>query len=310
MDLSSKIEKLKKEKNAIILAHYYQTPDIQAVADFVGDSLALSQKAASTSADIIVFSGVHFMAETAKLLNPNKTVLLPDLDASCSLAESCPGDDFKLFREKYADHKVISYINCSTDIKAQTDIICTSSNAEAIVNSFPKNQKLIFAPDKNLGDYLQRITGRDMQIWDGECIVHHEFSEDKIGALKKEHPGCKIIAHPECTSYMLQHADFIGSTKALLDYVQNDEAMTFIVATEIGILFNMKQAAPSKTFIAAPVVSTCTACQECPYMKMNTLEKLYNCLNNGTPEILIEPNLLERAKQPILKMLELSKTLV
>lgn len=307
MNYKEEIERLKKEKNAVILAHFYQIPEIQQCADFVGDSLALAQKAAATNADIIVFAGVHFMAETAKILNPTKKVLIPDMDAGCSLADSCPTNEFRLFKAQHPNHTVISYINCTAEIKAETDIICTSSNAQAIVNSLPKDEKIIFAPDKNLGAYLQRVTGREMLIWDGSCIVHHEFSEVEIAKLKEKHPGCKIIAHPECSSYLLQHADFIGSTKALLDYAQSDDAQTFIVATEIGILYNMEQAAPNKKFIAAPVVSTCTACQSCPYMKMNTLEKLYNCLKNEAPELFMDEKLRQKALIPIERMLDISK---
>lgn len=307
MNFKKEIEKLKKEKNAVILAHFYQTPEIQQCADFVGDSLALSQKAASTEADIIVFAGVHFMAETAKILNPNKKVLIPDMDAGCSLADSCPTDKFQSYKAEHPNHTVISYINCTAEIKAETDIICTSSNAKAILDSLPQDEKIIFAPDKNLGAYLNRITGREMLLWDGSCIVHHEFSETEIGKLKIEHPGCKVIAHPECTSYMLAQADFVGSTSALLDFAQNDSADTFIVATETGILYNMKQLAPNKTFIPAPVVSTCTACNECPYMKMNTLEKLYNCMKNETPELLMDESLRKKALSPITRMLDISK---
>ncbi len=306
MNYHEEIIKLKKEKNAVILAHFYQVPEIQDVADFVGDSLQLSQKAASTEADIIVFAGVHFMGETAKILNPNKKVLIPDMNAGCSLADSCPPEEFSAFRKQYPDHTVISYINCTADIKAQTDIICTSSNALAIVNSLPEDEQIIFAPDKNLGNYLERVSGRSMKVWDGSCIVHHEFSESEIGNLRSEYPNCKVIAHPECTSYVLEQADFIGSTKALLEYVQTDSADTFIVATEIGILYNMKQVAPDKTLIPAPVVSTCTACQQCPYMKMNTIEKLYNCINEESPELTMDEELRKKALIPIERMLDIS----
>lgn len=306
MTLKEKVTQLKKEKNAVILAHYYQLPEVQEVADFIGDSLALSQQAASTKADIILFAGVHFMAETAKILNPNKKVIIPDMEAGCSLAESCPTSDFKLFKEQHPDHLVISYINCTAEIKALTDIICTSSNALKIVQSIPENQKIIFAPDKNLGAYIKRITDRDMLIWDGSCLVHHEFSETEIEKLKTQYPNSKVIAHPECTSYLLNLADFIGSTKALLEFVKTDSANCYIVATESGILYNMQNEVPNKTFIPAPTVSTCIACQQCPYMKMNTLQKVYDCLNLEQPEILMDEELRIQALKPIRKMLELS----
>ncbi|MEO6135341.1 MAG: quinolinate synthase NadA, partial [Ginsengibacter sp.] len=277
LDLFAEIERLKKEKNAIVLAHYYQEPDIQDVADFIGDSLALAQKAQSTDADIIVFAGVHFMAETAKILNPQKKVLLPDLKAGCSLADSAPADLFQKFKDKYPGHVVITYINCSAGMKALSDIICTSSNAEAIINSVPKEQKIIFAPDKNLGAYLIKKTGRDMVLWNGACIVHEIFSQEKITKLKIRHPEAKVIAHPECEEPVLKLADFIGSTSGLLKYTAENPANEFIVATESGIIHQMQLTSPFKTFIPAPPDNMC-ACNDCPYMKLNTLEKLYLCM--------------------------------
>ncbi len=305
LDLFQEINNLKKEKNAIILAHYYQDADIQDIADFIGDSLALSQEAAKTPAKIIVFAGVHFMAETAKILCPDKKVLLPDLNAGCSLADSCPSDKFKEFKLKNPDHLVISYINCSSEIKALTDIICTSSNAEKIINSLPKEQKIIFAPDKNLGAYMRKITGRDLLLWDGSCMVHEIFSLEKIIKLKNKYPNAKIIAHPECEEDLLEIADFIGSTSALLAFTKKSEAKEFIVVTESGILHQMMKNSPEKLFLAAPPNNSC-ACNECPYMKLNTLEKLYNCLKYELPEINLPIELMESAKKPIIKMLELS----
>ena len=305
IDLFQEINNLKKEKNAIILAHYYQDADIQDIADFIGDSLALSQEAAKTPAKIIVFAGVHFMAETAKILCPDKKVLLPDLNAGCSLADSCPSDKFKEFKLKNPDHLVISYINCSSEIKALTDIICTSSNAEKIINSLPKEQKIIFAPDKNLGAYMRKITGRDLLLWDGSCMVHEIFSLEKIIKLKNKYPKAKIIAHPECEEDLLEIADFIGSTSALLTFTKKSEAKEFIVVTESGILHQMMKNSPEKLFLAAPPNNSC-ACNECPYMKLNTLEKLYNCLKYELPEINLPIELMESAKKPIIKMLELS----
>lgn len=305
LDLFQEINNLKKEKNAIILAHYYQDADIQDIADFIGDSLALSQEAAKTPAKIIVFAGVHFMAETAKILCPDKKVLLPDLNAGCSLADSCPSDKFKEFKLKNPDHLVISYINCSSEIKALTDIICTSSNAEKIINSLPKEQKIIFAPDKNLGAYMRKITGRDLLLWDGSCMVHEIFSLEKIIKLKNKYPKAKIIAHPECEEDLLEIADFIGSTSALLTFTKKSEAKEFIVVTESGILHQMMKNSPEKLFLAAPPNNSC-ACNECPYMKLNTLEKLYNCLKYELPEINLPIELMESAKKPIIKMLELS----
>lgn len=306
LDLFAEIERLKKEKNAIILAHYYQEPDIQDIADFTGDSLALAQKAQSTDADMIVFAGVHFMAETAKILNPHKKVLLPDLKAGCSLADSAPADSFKKFKEQYSDHVVITYINCSAGMKALSDVICTSSNAEAIIESFPKDQKIIFAPDKNLGAYLIKKTGRDMVLWNGSCIVHEIFSLEKITKLKMRHPNAKVIAHPECEEAVLQSADFIGSTSALLKYTATNPATEFIVATESGIIHQMQMQSPFKTFIPAPPDNSC-ACNDCPYMKLNTLEKLYICMEYEQPEIIMDEELRKAAKIPIEKMLEISK---
>lgn len=305
LDLFSEIERLKKEKNAIILAHYYQEPDIQDVADFIGDSLGLAQQAEKTTADIIVFAGVHFMAETAKILNPYKKVLLPDLKAGCSLSDSAPPELFRIFKEKYPDHLVITYINCSAGMKALSDIICTSSNAEKIIESLPADQKIIFAPDKNLGAYLNKKTGRDMVLWNGACIVHEIFSLEKITRLKIRHPNAKVIAHPECEEPVLRVADFIGSTTSLLKYSMQDQATEFIVATETGILHQMQKQAPHKTFIPAPPENMC-ACNDCPYMKLNTLEKLYLCMEYEQPEIIMEESLLKAAKKPIERMLEIS----
>jgi quinolinate synthase len=305
LDLFEEIEKLKKEKNAILLAHYYQNADIQDIADYIGDSLGLAQKAASTKADMIVFAGVHFMAETAKILNPTKTVVLPDLKAGCSLADSCPPDAFAAFKAQHPDHVVISYINCTAEIKALSDYICTSSNAEYIVRSIPLETPIIFAPDKNLGAYLVKKTGRDMLLWDGACMVHEIFSLEKITALIDKHPNAKFIAHPECEAPILELAHFIGSTTALLKYTIENEASEFIVATEAGILHKMQLSSPTKTFIPAPPNNSC-ACNDCPYMKRNTLEKIYLCMKYGQPEILMEESLRLRAKLPIDRMLEIS----
>ena len=305
IDLFAEIERLKKEKNAVLLAHYYQEPDIQDVADFIGDSLGLAQEAERTKAEMIVFAGVHFMAETAKILNPNKKVLLPDLKAGCSLADSAPGPLFQAFKNKYPDHLVISYINCSAEIKAMSDIICTSSNAEKIIESLPREQKIIFAPDKNLGAYLIKKTGRDMVLWNGACMVHEIFSLEKITKLKIRHPAAKLIAHPECEEPILRIADFIGSTTGLLKYTQKDLGKEYIVATETGILHQMQLLAPDKTFIPAPPDNSC-ACNDCPHMKLNTLEKLYLCMKHELPEILMDPVLLEAARKPIDRMLEIS----
>jgi quinolinate synthase len=306
LDLFAEIEKLKREKNAIVLAHYYQEPDIQDVADFIGDSLGLAQQAERTTADIIVFAGVHFMAETAKILNPQKKVLLPDLKAGCSLSDSAPPELFSLFRKKYPDHIVISYINCSAGMKALSDIICTSSNAEKIIESLPKEQQIIFAPDKNLGAYLNKRIGRNMVLWNGACMVHEIFSLEKITKLKIRHPQAKVIAHPECEDPVLRVADFIGSTTGLLKYSIESDAKEFIVVTETGILHQMQKSSPGKTFIPAPPNNSC-ACNDCPHMKLNTLEKLYLCIEYETPEIIMDGRLLELAKKPIERMLAISK---
>jgi len=306
LDLFHEIERLKKEKNAVLLAHYYQEPDIQDVADYIGDSLGLAQQAAKTNADIIVFAGVHFMAETAKILNPSKKVLLPDLKAGCSLADSAPADLFRAFKKKYPDHIVISYINCSAEIKAQSDIICTSSNAQKVIESVPEDQPIIFAPDKNLGAYLNKKTGRKMVLWNGACMVHEIFSLEKIVRLKLRHPNAKLIAHPECEDAVLKEADFIGSTTQLLKFAVNDVCNEFIVATETGILHQMQKDAPHKTFIPAPPNNAC-ACNDCPHMKLNTLEKLYLCMEYEEPEILMDESLRVAALKPIQRMLEISK---
>lgn len=305
LDLFAEIERLKKEKNAIVLAHYYQEPDIQDVADYIGDSLGLSQQAAKTDADIIVFAGVHFMAETAKILSPQKKVLLPDLKAGCSLADSAPPELFRRFKEKHPDHLVISYINCSAGVKALSDIICTSSNAEKIIESVPKNQPIIFAPDRNLGAYLARKTGRDMLLWNGACMVHEIFSLEKITKLKIRHPKAKVIAHPECEAAVLAIADYIGSTTGLLKYTLKDDAQEYIVVTETGILHQMQKENPGKTFIPAPPNNAC-ACNDCPHMKLNTLEKLYLCMEYEEPEITMNETLRIAAKKPIERMLEIS----
>ncbi|MFZ1527949.1 MAG: quinolinate synthase NadA [Ferruginibacter sp.] len=305
LDLFAEIEKLKKEKNAIVLAHYYQEPDIQDVADYIGDSLGLAQKAQSTNADMIVFAGVHFMAETAKILNPSKKVVLPDLNAGCSLSDSAPPALFRAFKDKYPDHIVITYINCSAGMKALSDIICTSSNAQKIVESLPADQKIIFAPDKNLGAYINKQTGRNMVLWNGACMVHEIFSLEKISKLKIRHPNAKLIAHPECEEPILRIADYIGSTTGLLKYAQTSPYNEFIVATESGILHQMQKSCPTKTFIPAPPNNAC-ACNDCPYMKLNTLEKLYLCMKYEKPEILMDEPLRLAAKKPIDRMLEIS----
>lgn len=305
LDLFAEIEKLKKEKNAIILAHYYQEPDIQDVADYIGDSLGLAQQAEKTTADMIVFAGVHFMAETAKILNPTKKVVLPDLKAGCSLADSAPADLFKKFKEKYPDHIVISYINCTAEIKALSDIICTSSNAQKIIESLPVDEKIIFAPDKNLGAYLNKKTGRNMVLWNGACMVHEIFSLEKITKLKIRHPQAKIIAHPECEEPILRLADFIGSTTGLLKFTQRDTAQEYIVATETGILHQMQKDSPGKTFIPAPPENNC-ACNDCPHMKLNTLEKLYLCMKYELPELKMDESLRIASRKPIERMLAIS----
>lgn len=305
LDLFQEIDRLKKEKNAIILAHFYQEPDIQDVADYIGDSLGLSQQAAKTDAEIIVFAGVHFMAETAKILCPAKKVLLPDLRAGCSLADSAPAGPFREFKERHPGHVVISYINCTAEIKALSDIICTSSNAQKIIESLPEDQPVIFAPDKNLGAYLIKQTGRDMVLWNGSCQVHEIFSANKITGLKIRHPEAKLIAHPECEEVILRMADFIGSTTALLKYTIKDEAKEFIVATETGILHQMEKSSPEKVFIPAPPDNNC-ACNDCPHMKLNTLEKLYLCMAYEQPEIIMDQELIVKARKPIDRMLEIS----
>lgn len=305
LDLFAEISKLKKEKNAIVLAHYYQDADIQDIADYIGDSLGLSQEAAKTSADIIVFAGVHFMAETAKILSPQKKVLLPDLRAGCSLADSCPADKFEEFIKQHPDHVVISYVNCSAEVKALTDIVVTSSNAEKIVNSIPEDKKIIFAPDKNLGAYIIKKTGRPMVLWNGTCMVHEIFSLEKIIKIKEKNPKAKLIAHPECDNTILEHADFIGSTTALLNYTIKSPDKEFVVATETGILHQMEKASPGKIFIPAPPNNNC-ACNDCPHMKLNTLEKLYVCLKYEQPEIIMPVELINKARKSITRMLELS----
>ena len=304
-DLFAAIEQLKKDLNAVVLAHYYQEPDIQDIADYIGDSLGLSQQAATTKADVIVFAGVHFMAETAKILNPDKLVLLPDLEAGCSLADSCPPDEFARFKAAHPDHVVISYINCTAEIKAMSDIICTSSNAVKLVNQLPADQKIIFAPDRNLGRYVMAQTGRDMVLWQGSCIVHETFSEKKMLQLKMAHPEAEIIAHPECEETVLRHASYIGSTTALLKYVESSQSDRFIVATESGIIHQMEKQVPKKHFIPAPPEANC-ACNECPYMRLNTLEKLYLAMKNKTPEITIPAEIQADALAPIQRMLEMS----
>jgi len=305
LDLFAEIEKLKKEKNAVLLAHYYQEPDIQDVADYIGDSLGLAQQAEKTNADMIVFAGVHFMAETAKILNPGKKVVIPDFKAGCSLSDSCPPPLFKKFKEQHPDHIVVSYINCSAGIKALSDVIVTSSNARVIVESFPKDQKIIFAPDKNLGAYINKVTGRNMLLWNGACMVHEIFSLEKITKLKTRHPKAKFIAHPECEEPVLRLADYIGSTTGLLKYTEKDDAMEYIVATETGILHQMMKASPHKTFIPAPPTNNC-ACNDCPHMKLNTLEKLYLCMKYELPEINMDEELRLAALKPIKRMLEIS----
>lgn len=305
LNLREEILRLKKELNAVILAHYYQESEIQDLADFIGDSLQLAQNAEKTNADVIVFAGVHFMAETAKILNPHKLVLLPDLNAGCSLAEGCPADLLLQFRQKYPGHVLISYINCSADVKAISDIICTSSNAVKIVEQIPKTQRIIFAPDKNLGRYIIKKTGRDMILWQGACIVHETFSDRKIFNLKLEHPDAKVIAHPECEEHILKKADFIGSTSALLNYVINDSGREFIVATEPGIIHQMGLKAPGKIYIPASPESSC-ACNECPYMKLNTLEKLYLCMRYKKPEIILEETIRKNSYKSLKRMLEMS----
>jgi quinolinate synthase len=299
------ILRLKKELNAVLLAHYYQESEIQDIADIIGDSLELSRRAADTKADVIVFAGVHFMAETAKILNPNKQVLLPDLNAGCSLAEGCPAPAFKAFRAEHPDHVSITYINCSAEVKAASDIICTSSNAEKIIRQIPHEKPIFFAPDRNLGKYLVKKTGRDMLLWEGSCVVHETFSLRKLVALQEEYPKAEIIAHPECEEPVLAKANFVGSTSGLLKYVQTSPSREFIVATEPGILHQMERLAPRKKYIAAPPEANC-ACNECPYMKLNTMEKLYLCMKNRSPEITLDPAVMEKALLPIQRMLAMS----
>lgn len=308
LDLIEEIKALKKEKNAVILAHYYQDSEIQDIADYIGDSLGLSQQAAKTDADVIVFAGVHFMAETAKILSPKKKVLLPDLKAGCSLSDSCPPHLFAKFKEQYPDHLVITYVNCTAELKALSDIVCTSSNAVQIVESLPKDQKIIFGPDKNLADYVERKTGRTLVKWNGACMVHEIFAQDRIDQLRAEYPTAKFIAHPECERHILQAADYIGSTSGMLKYTIENAAETFIVATESGILHQMQKASPTKAFIPAPPNNLC-ACNDCPHMKLNTLEKLYNCMYYELPEVTLPQDIILRAQQPIERMLEISAQL-
>jgi len=310
VDLLAEINRLRKERNAVILAHYYQKPEIQDLADFVGDSLELSRKAAATDADVIVFSGVRFMAETAKILSPDKIVVLPDMDAGCSLEDSCPPDQFKAFREAHPDHIALTYINCSTEVKALSDIIVTSSSAEKILAQIPPEQKIIFGPDKNLGGYLARKTGRDLLLWPGVCIVHEAFSETELMKLKIEHPDAPIAAHPECPPYILDHADYVGSTSGILDYSKTMEGDTLIVATEPHIIHQMEKAVPEKTFIGAPGADGNCNCNVCPYMALNTLEKIYLCLRDLEPRIEIEEGLRLEAKKSLDRMLELASNTV
>ncbi|WP_028786101.1 quinolinate synthase NadA [Terrimonas ferruginea] len=305
LDLFAEIERLKKEKNAIVLAHYYQDADIQDIADYIGDSLGLAQQAEKTEADMIVFAGVHFMAETAKILNPTKKVVIPDLKAGCSLSDSCPPPLFKRFKEQHPDHVVVSYINCSAGIKALSDVIVTSSNAKIIVDSFPQDQKIIFAPDKNLGAYINKVTGRNMVLWNGACMVHEIFSLERITKLKVQYPKAKLLAHPECEEPILRIADYVGSTTGILKYSQTDDAQEYIVATETGILHQMMKASPGKTFIPAPPDNGC-ACNDCPHMKRNTLEKIYLCMKYEQPAIEMEEQLRLAARKPIERMLEIS----
>lgn len=309
LDLFAEIERLKKEKNAVLLAHYYQEPDIQDIADFVGDSLGLAQQAAKTDADIILFAGVHFMAETAKIINPAKKVILPDLNAGCSLSDSCPPELFAKFKEQYPDHQVVTYINCSAGLKALSDVVVTSTNAMGIVNSFPQDQPLIFAPDKNLGAYVKKMSGREsMVLWDGACMVHEIFSQKKLVELKMRHPNALVIAHPECEAPILELADHIGSTSSLLNFTKKSNAQEFIVVTEAGIIHQMEKASPEKKFIAAPNEGAC-ACNDCPHMKLNTLEKVYICLKYELPEVTVPEDIRLQALKPIERMLEISAQL-
>ena len=305
-ELISEINRLKKEKNAVIMAHYYQMGDIQDIADVIGDSLALAQQAAKTDADIIVLCGVHFMGETAKILSPQKKVLVPDLEAGCSLADSCPADAFEAFTKAHPDHTVISYVNTTAAVKALTDVVVTSTNAKKIVDQFPKDAKLIFGPDRNLGNYINSVTGREMLLWDGACHVHEQFSVEKLVKLKAEHPEAEVLAHPECKRPLLLMADFIGSTQALLNYTINSDKKSFLVATESGIIHEMQKKNPDKEFIPVPPNDSTCACNECNFMRLNTLEKLYNCLLNESPEILVDEEVRVKAVKPILRMLEMS----
>jgi quinolinate synthase len=305
LNLEEEILRLKRDLNAVILAHYYQDSEIQDLADVVGDSLELSRRAASTEADVIVFAGVHFMAETAKILNPHKQVLLPDLNAGCSLAEGCPAPQFRAFRDSHPDHVAITYINCSAEVKALSDIICTSSNAEKIIHQIPEERPILFAPDRNLGRYLVKKTGRQMLLWQGTCIVHETFSERKLLHLRSRYPRATLIAHPECDEVILERADFVGSTSALLRYVQQSAEQEFIIATEAGIIHQMEKSCPDKVFIPAPPEENC-ACNLCPYMKLNTMEKLYLCMENRAPEISMSDDLIRRAYKPMRRMLDMS----
>lgn len=306
--LKQEIIRLKKEKNAVILGHYYQRDEIQDLSDYIGDSLALAQRAQDCDNDIIVFCGVHFMAETAKILNPSRKVLLPDMNASCSLAESCPAEEFAKFKADHPDHMVISYVNCSAEIKALSDLICTSGNAEKLVRSLPDDQKIIFAPDKNLGGYINSVTGRNMLLWNGVCTVHDALHAENVLKLKLQYPDAPVIAHPECNKALLEVSDFVGSTKAMLTYIKQTPKKQFIVATETGILYEMRKENPDKEFIVVGSGESCN-CADCAHMKLNTLEKLYNCLNDETPEILMSAELIEKAKKPIVRMLDMSKQL-
>lgn len=301
----SEIKELCLKANAIILAHYYQAPEIQDIADFIGDSLDLSRKAANNDADIIIFCGVHFMAETAKILSPNKTVLLPDIDAGCSLADDCPAEEFRKFKEENPEHYVVSYINCTAEVKAQSDLICTSSNAVSLVAKIPKDKKIIFAPDKNLGRWVQKNSGRKLKLWPGSCVVHETFSEEALLKLKYKYPESKVIAHPECSQNLLVLSDFIGSTSKLLDFVSKDFSNTYMVLTEPGIIHQMKKKEPNKNFIEVPDIDGCK-CNECPYMKLNTLEKILDCLKNNSPSIELDPKIIKKAYTPIKRMLDMS----
>lgn len=306
-ELIEKINQLRREKNAIIMAHYYQDGAIQDIADMIGDSLALAQWATKTTADILVVCGVHFMGETAKILSPHKKVLVPDMNAGCSLADSCKAEDFETFIKKHPDHTVISYVNTTAAVKALTDVVVTSTNARKIVEQFPQDAKLIFGPDRNLGDYINKISGRNMILWDGACHVHEQFSVEELVSLKKQYPDAKVLAHPECKNIVLMLADFVGSTQALLNYANGSDSNTFLIATESGIIHEMKKRNPHKHFIPIPPIDSTCGCNNCEYMKLNTLEKIYNCLKNETPEILIEESIRVKAAKPILKMLEMSK---